>query len=272
VLPPKTVADLMWVPGTSFVVDLSSLDEPERAVYLGSLAAEIETLRLDTGRPQWVLADEAQWTLDTARTGLAGFATTEKGHVIVTRRTEELPPEVLAGIDVAIACGGPDGASSAVAVVASVGELPPSLVVEALSRSSRREVVMTLRSKPHRLIRVDLAERQTPHLRHEHKYEQRGVEGSSRFYFWTPPGSDEQVVVANVTELSMALSRCSEEVVVHHARGHDISRWICDVLRDEPLSRQMSAIEDEISVVPIPAMVESGRLAMLVLLAGHTGL
>jgi hypothetical protein len=50
------------------------------------------------------------------------------------------------------------------------------------------------------------------------------------------------------SEFHRELSHCDAEVVLHHARRHDFSRWIQGVFRDSVLATMVEAIEGEASL------------------------
>jgi hypothetical protein len=54
-------------------------------------------------------------------------------------------------------------------------------------------------------------------------------------------------VAGNLQEFHRELAHCDVAVVLHHARGHDFSRWIQGVFRDSVLATTTAAIEAEAS-------------------------
>ena len=87
-----------------------------------------------------------------------------------------------------------------------------------------------VRSRQVRVILVTgrIGSRATPHLRHEHKYDQHGVEPARRFQFRTEPDTPTGAVAANLAELEAELGRCDEGVLRHHCPGRDFSRWVSE--------------------------------------------
>ena len=89
--------------------------------------------------------------------------------------------------------------------------------------------MLAWRQHPHRAVAFAVGSRITAHLRHEHKYDETGVEPARRFRFRTEPDIPTGAVAANLSELEAELARCDEGVLRHHCPGHDFSRWVADV-------------------------------------------
>jgi hypothetical protein len=89
--------------------------------------------------------------------------------------------------------------------------------------------------------------RTTSHARHWHKYATVEQPPQARFYFRRGAGGGIVAVAGNFQEFHRELSHCAADVVMHHARSHDFSRWIQGVFRDSVLATAIAAIEEEAS-------------------------
>ena len=183
---PASLVQLLGRPHSSVVVDLSGMAPDERDEFLDSIPAEITAQRARSGLPHWVLSDEAQRTLGSTEQRLTAFDTSVKGHLLVSWRPEDLRPDVLASIDVALVLRGEGDVSGAVEIAAAVGSVSQADVASALG-ASPRAVAMTSRRSGGEVLRVELRGRATHHLRHEHKYGRIGVPQTARFFLWDPP-------------------------------------------------------------------------------------
>ena len=100
-------------------------------------------------------------------------------------------------------------------------------------------------------------------MRHQHKYDQAGVEPAHRFRFRTEPGSPTGAVAANLADLEAELADCDEGVLRHHCPGHDFSRWVADVFHDGPLAADLAAVEASVTRRGPAAVVEQVRLTLI---------
>ncbi|MGD0375722.1 MAG: HAD hydrolase family protein [Streptosporangiaceae bacterium] len=259
---PAEVVRLVRHGHPAVVIDLSHLDAAGRTAYGAALAGEIEAHRAATGLPQWVVIDEAHGPIGRASATRRMMDPGAKGYLLVTWQPEELSAEALVALDVVIALGSPHPASQFVDLTAAVADMPRTEIARLLAGPTGR-AVLAWRQRPGQAVRFTLGARITPHLRHEHKYEQSGVEPAHRFYFRTEPDNPTGAVAANLAELEAELGRCDQGVLRHHCTGHDFSRWTASVFHDKMLAAHLSAAEAALPAESHEAAVEQVRLALI---------
>ena len=66
--------------------------------------------------------------------------------------------------------------------------------------------VLAWRQHPRQPVAFTVGARATAHLRHQHKYDQAGVEPAHRFHFRTEPGTPTGAVAANLADLEAELA------------------------------------------------------------------
>jgi len=71
------------------------------------------------------------------------------------------------------------------------------------------------------------------------------------------------VIAANITEFHRELRRGDPQVVAHHGRHGDLSRWIDGVLADQLLAQLFRGIEAQRRVDGDPESARSDLLAAL---------
>ncbi len=64
-----------------------------------------------------------------------------------------------------------------------------------------------------------------------------------RFYFRRSWDAATGATAASIEELEHELRTCEDEVIAHHCRFADLSRWIAGVLGDPPLAAAVAEIE-----------------------------
>lgn len=260
--PVEVVVSLMERSTTSVVIDLSSLDPAQRHDYLRNLPAEIEAARRDRGRPHWVFVDEAHGAVPRQEATVGSFEPAAKGYCLVTWRPHELPSEVLAALDVVMAMTNPEPDDRLIDLLAAVCGQPKVVVAEALTGPPGRVVVGTRGSQGPPPVAA-LGARTTLHFRHDHKYGTRGIPEQRRFVFRALPDHLTGAVARNLTEFEAELAHCDRAVLRHHAPHHDFSRWVVDVLHDEPLGDALRPIEASMTATSPAAAVEAARLALV---------
>jgi hypothetical protein len=259
---PADVVRLLRIGYSSVVIDVSHLDADGQASYAARLAGEIEAHRAATGMPQWVVMDEAHGPV--GRTGAARgmFNPSAKGYLLITWKPEELSAAALASLDAVLALGSPCPDNTFVDLTAAVAGMPRADIARLLDGPAGR-AVLAWRQHPRQPVAFTIGTRVTPHLRHEHKYDQTGVEPAHQFHFRTEPDTPTGAVAANLSELEAELAGCDEGVLRHHCPGHDLSHWVADVFHDGPLAASLAAAEAALTRRSPGAVVEQVRLALI---------
>jgi hydroxymethylpyrimidine pyrophosphatase-like HAD family hydrolase len=203
----------------SLVVDLSAHSTERRQQFMRQFASPLAEFRDKTGRPDWVLIDEAQVPYGQHSPLAAFYQPSLYSHLFVSYQVAQLDRQVLDSIDITITPTG-DGSTAS---VSRKGPASASTVVK-------------------------LAHRQLGHLRHEHKYASWGVPAERGFWFRDGPGPANGAVAHNLEELKRILPTCSDDALRHHANGHDFSRWVDHVFADHDLAAEMATVESKIQL------------------------
>jgi hydroxymethylpyrimidine pyrophosphatase-like HAD family hydrolase len=265
---PAEVVRLLGHGHASVVIDLSHLDATARAAYAAALTSEVEAHRAATGRPQWVVVDEAHGPVGRDSTAHRMLDPAAKGYLLVTWQPEELSTGALVALDAIITLSSPRPDSRFVDLAAAVADMPRAAIARLLTGTPGR-AVLAWRHHPRRAVAFTLGPRITPHLRHEHKYDQYGVEPTRRFYFRTEPDTPTGAVAGNLAELEAELGRCDRGVLRHHCPLHEFSAWVAGVFHDETLAADLAAAETALSAQSPAAVVEQVRLALIAALQGR---
>jgi len=247
----------------SVVVDLSLMPAAEKTGYMRAALQGLHQLRAEIGLPHWILLDEAQVPMGSARIATAGFDLSEKGFCLVSYRPHELHQKALQEIDAVVIFSRID--LKALAPVLASANIDPSAVREVarLFESSRPGQAVMVRPLPAASAQAfTLHRRVTPHVRHLHKYAEAQLPFERRFFFRRGT-QDTGRSAGNLSELDRMLRYQDEEVVKHHAMHGDFSRWIRDVLQDAALGETISIIEGDLANGASAPAVDAARVLIL---------
>jgi hypothetical protein len=210
-LPPPWELIQFVRPDTSVVLDLSLLDDRQRNDYAREVSRLLQHHRDRTGLPHWIVLDEAHWPL--GRLHHHAFRPDGLGYCLATYQPHELTPALTRGVPwhVTVRGGGE-------AVLGAAGGMT------------------TFR----------IAERRTNHVRHQHKYTSTDLPRHRGFHFRHDDGPTG-VVATNLNQFVTVLRECDAGVLRHHSMGRDMSRWIRDVHRDQPLAGHLRRLESRIA-------------------------
>lgn len=243
--PPVTeeALRLLLRAGANVVINALALNLEERRRLFATLLPSIRALRARSGRPHWLLVDEAHHALAVVEQQLArhlphGVPAT----ILITVDPASLAQEVLQSIDMLLAFG--TGATQAVASFAARRHLVVPAEIPPLARD---EMLCWVPDSglPIRAVRHD-APRQG-HDRHTGKYALGDVGGPRSFYF-RGPGNKLNRCARNLAEFLHIADEIDDSTWQHHLHAGDYAAWFRNVIMDETLAQQADAVAGNTSL------------------------
>jgi hydroxymethylpyrimidine pyrophosphatase-like HAD family hydrolase len=232
------IVQLLQHPNENALVKLYGLPLPERPAFFAGLLARLQELRAETGRPHWVMVDEAHHLLPaawdpawlTVPHGLGGM-------LLVTVHPESVAPAALTSVEIVVAVGGDPGQTFR-GFGRALG-IPVPDVTEDLAPGEaivwfRRSGAEPLRFKPE----MASIERR----RHRRKYAEGELGPDRSFYFRGPEGKLNLRAKNLMLFLQMA-EGVDDETWLYHLRRSDYSSWVRQALKDEALASEVERIE-----------------------------
>lgn len=236
-----TIAEVLAIledPKINLNINLLGIQLADRPAFFGQLFPSLRTLRIRTGRPHWMILDEAHHMLPVGWGHLTDALPYSLGEtVFVTVRADHLAPEILAQVDVIMAVGpSPDQTLQAFSQASGRILTWP----EGLSFTAEQVVIWFPRKDQHPFpARVIHAHGER--IRHRRKYAEGDMRDRS-FYF-RGPGERHNLKAHNLAIFSQIAEGISEETWTYHLYRGDYSRWFRDSVKDPYLADQMERIE-----------------------------
>jgi hypothetical protein len=213
------VIGLLAKPDVSVVVNLLAIDPPERPRFLVRFLPEMAKLRAETGRPHWIVLDEAHHCLPA------------KWDPAPSTLTQELPAVIAVTVHPRLShatswrwCRRSSASATAPSMLSPSSAWQPdgrlrrptgaALVagqVHLLSPSGDIEVITTTRPK----------ERQKRHAR---KYAE-GELGEDRSFYFRGPEKALNLRAHNLRTFLQMAAGVDDRTWLHHLRGGEYSRW-----------------------------------------------
>ena len=248
----------------SVVVDLSLRSATERVGDCRRLLEALAEQRERSGTPHWIILDEAHLVPDLARLLSLRPGRSAAGICAITWRPDLLGAATLSAMDLAIALRG-DGIATAAALGRArfvFEPTPDQLAGPAVTGTIEGRLL------DRRTVRSFVADqRASLHLRHWHKYRTAELPYHRRFFFRRkdrPTGA----VAASMADFHHEIARAEPEVLLHHARNRDFSRWTSDVIRDHELAAGLRKAEATFADDGA-STAEEGRRLLLRLIEVH---
>lgn len=237
---------LLLLADVNVVINVMALGACERQVLFQRLLPTMLDLRARSGRPHWLLVDEAHYLLPArAAKTVRERRQLPAGAILVTVDPFSIDPDVLRRVDVILSMGStaPDVLASCMAMKGVAADRPAGVpghdeFIYWSCGSAAPPCV--LRREPPR----------QPHNRHSGKYATGDVGDWKSFYFRGPDGS-LNLQARNLREFVRLSLDVSDTVWEHHLHAGDYSSWFRHVMKDDFLADRARAAESDVTLSPI---------------------
>ncbi|MDQ6675333.1 MAG: Cof-type HAD-IIB family hydrolase [Chloroflexota bacterium] len=241
----EEVLDVLQRPDQSVVVCLLAVARADRPTYFTWLLARLEALRATTGRPHWLILDEAHHLLPSDWGALDKVVPhTFGGLIMITVRPRALAPVLLRSVTVVCAVGEDPGRRLR-DFCEIVHERPPAAPSEDLEKG---QAVVWQRGH-RRADRIAVEPARRDRQRHRRKYAEGELPPDRSFYF-TGPDARLHLRAHNLS-LFVELGDGVDDVTwLHHLRAGHYSRWVRAILKDDTLADRLAQLEDNSTLTP----------------------
>jgi HAD superfamily hydrolase (TIGR01484 family) len=238
----REIFDLLAKPSNNVAVNMIGLKTGERPAYFAKLLPELAGLRARTGRPHWLIIDEAHHLLPAARDG-ASFALPKElpATILITVHPDLVSRDVLAGVETVMALGREADKIVATFCAATGGGIPDGLVPP-----PENQILFWNRSsgEPARWITVERPRQ--ARKRHIRKYAE-GDLGDNSFFFRGP----DKALNLKAQNLMMFLhiaEGIDDRTWEYHLRAGDYSAWFRTQIKDQELADEVANVEGDIGL------------------------
>ncbi|MEX3936654.1 HAD hydrolase family protein [Paraburkholderia phymatum] len=226
-------------------INMMRVPPGERAQYCAALLPRLQTLRARTGRPHWLVFDEAHHLFPrTWASASAAVPEALESALIVTVHPEQLSPALLKQVNVAIALG--DDAAGKLDAFASSIDMDLPIVPEKGAKRGEALFWEPAQGEPY-VVTIERGRGQ--HRRHLRKYAE-GLLIPERSFYFRGPRSQLNLRAHNLILFVELAEGADEETWRFHLQRGDYSRWFESVLGDVELANETRTIEQDESLSP----------------------
>ena len=225
----------------SVSVNLLGVPLADRPSVFMSFLARIQELRAKTGRPHWIIIDEAHHllpaTLDSASLTIPKELTS---FALVTVHPDQVARAILTSTNGLIAVG-PNPATVIEQFSAGAGkELRPQSLPDPPREAG--EVIAWWFCESPQPAKVKVEPAKTELRRHRRKYAAGELGEDKSFYF---RGSDGKLNLRaqNLKTFAQIAEGVDEDTWAHHLRQSDYSKWLRDSVKDTGVAEEVARIE-----------------------------
>jgi hypothetical protein len=235
---------LLEDPGINLSINLLGLPLDDRPEFFASMIPNLQAMRARTGRPHWIVLDEAHHMLpDTWGHAASTLPQQLRATILITVHPDHVTPEVLSPVDIVVA----------------VGQSPED-TVERFGRAANRALIWPegLRYEKDHLIAWFVGDEppfsfapcpgRAQRIRHRRKYAEGNLR--TRSFYFRGPECRHNLKAQNLAIFCQIAEGIDEETWLFHLRREDYSRWLRDVVRDLYLAEEVGQIERRKDLAP----------------------
>lgn len=237
----KQVKQALEEPATQVIVNLVAVSPSDRADCFASLIAEIQELRIRTGRPHWLVIDEAHHVLPTDWAPSSPELTKQLSNVLlITVHPGTVSPIALGKINTVIVVGREPQALLREFAQTVSGENPEAPAGDL----DRGEALVWLRDENRVIPKLKVEPSRNEHQRHRRKYAEGELEADRSFYFKGPDGA-LNLRAQNLNTFVQLAEGVDDKTWLFHLKRGDYSNWLRLSLKDLELAAQIESIEKD---------------------------
>jgi hypothetical protein len=221
-------------------VNLLGIEVSERPAYFSKLMGQISGLRAATGRPHWLILDEAHHlmpnTQDIEHTSLPKNLASA---IFVTTRPRNLAEAALHSVGLVLGVG--DEAAEVLAEFASVTQKP---VPAETSLPENDAILVWNPIGMHAPLAVTVGTAKRTHRRHTRKYAEGRLGEDKSFYFRGSTGALNLRAYNLATFLQLAAG-VDDATWLYHLKRGDYTAWLREAIKDEALAAEVQRSESD---------------------------
>ena len=239
------ITGILEDPKVNVSVNILGIPLGDRPAFLAQLVPALQAMRARTGRPHWIVLDEAHHLLpQTWGHSPAVLPMTLAETILVTVHPAHVDPNVLRPVDVVVAVG-PSPHETLTAFAGAAGRPAPG---DELTYEPRRVVAWLLADTTPRAISMLPQAGRAERIRHRRKY----AEGDLRWHSFYFRGPDDRLNLKaqNLAVYCQLAEGVDEQTWMFHLRRGDYSAWFRHAVRDDYLADATEQIERRNDVEP----------------------
>jgi hypothetical protein len=252
-----TVEEVMQVTaraGVNVIVNLLAVPLPDRPEFLDALLLRMQELRVRTGRPHWLVIDEAHHMLQPPLAeARAAIAESLENVALITPHPQMVDEHLLRGTGALIVVG-EEIAKTIEAFASARGITAPTGVPERLDAGDAYLWLPDAPATNATIVRTHPA--QAERRRHERKYAE-GELGAERSFYFRGPDGKFNLRAQNLMMFMQIADGLDDETWRFHLGRRDYSAWFRDMIKDEDLARAAERIEAQPDA---PVVQSRGRI------------
>lgn len=234
------IIDLLNNPNQNIIINLLGVRLEQRPAFFSGLLPLLLELRARTGRPHWLVIDEAHHMLPASwHPASLTLPQALDGMMLITVHPEQVAIPALSLIDAVVAIGKTPHITLESFCTSIEQCLPAAVPTEDLPTG---EALMWLRRTEELPFRFHIRPPQQERQRHKRNYAEGELGADKCFYF---RGADAKLNLRaqNLTVFMELAEGVDDDTWLYHLHRQDYSSWLHDAIKDDALAREVAEIE-----------------------------
>jgi hypothetical protein len=240
-IPPNIseVLRLLEDPSQNIVVNMVGIGAHARPSFFEDFFLRLHELRTKTGRPHWIIIDEAHHLLPASRSpAVLVFLQGMSGIMFITVHPEHVAPAAMSLVDVVVTVG--ESPEETLWAFRETSGLP--VPIPGPVKLGPGEALFWPKRTGADPIRFPVPLPTSERRRHRRKYATGELPPERSFYF-RGPQEKMNLQVQNLLLFIQMAEGVDDETWMHHLRQGDYSRWFREAIKDEELASRAAEIE-----------------------------
>lgn len=247
----EEVLEVLSKPRESCVVSLFGAKTEEQPELFNQLLRGLLEFRRNTGRPHWILVDEAHYPLPTSWHHGEDINIDHIGGIMfITAFLDRLHPDILESSNIFLALS--EDPLKLINNYCDLIHAPHATLTPPSDGQIHQAVAWWRRTADPMWIKR--LEPKGEHLRHQKTYLDGEMDENMRFYF-RGPGGELNLAAQNLRMFLQMGEGVDDETWLYHLRRGDYSKWFREIIHDNELATVANRLEKQLD---LPA-VESHR-------------
>ncbi len=239
------VVAILEDPKINLSVNLLGIPLGDRPGFFAQLIPNLQAMRARTGRPHWLVLDEAHHMLPSTWGHTAAVLPMRLHEtILVTVHPDHVAPAVLEPIDIVVAIG--HSPERTLAKFAQVTDQPLSWPDDLVYQADHVVAWFLHEGQPPFTMRAKAG--RAERLRHRRKYAEGDLRWHS-FYFRGPDGR-HNLKAQNLAVFCQIAQGIDEATWLYHLRRGDYSRWFRHAVKDKQLAGEAERVERRADLSP----------------------
>jgi hydroxymethylpyrimidine pyrophosphatase-like HAD family hydrolase/energy-coupling factor transporter ATP-binding protein EcfA2 len=248
--------------GSSISINMLGVPLADRPSYFVGLLPRLQELRARTGRPHWIVIDEAHHLLPSELDSASLSIPSSLGSfALITVHPKSVSKALLDTVNSVIAIGPqPDEIIKEVNEGSGKGWVLPEAPGESGPEVRSGDMLVWQLPESNRPERVALEPPKIELRRHKRKYAAGELGEDKSFYFRGPEGK-LNIRAHNLNLFAQIAEGVDEETWSYHLKHQDYSVWLREAVKDDAVADEIAVVEQNVN---LPAAESRARILEMI--------